>query len=50
MANRDATMRSGGDEEDKDALPAPKKPLEDYLSIFAHNTQFFSTYHPDMIE
>lgn len=43
MANRDATMRSGAmksgdEEEDPDSLPAPKKPLEEYVPVFAHNT------------
>ena len=52
MANRDATMRSANEEgeEDPDLLPAPKKDLEKYEKLFATKTQFFSTYHPDMIE
>jgi serine/threonine protein kinase len=28
----------------------PSKPLEEYEKIFGQNTEFFSTYNPDMIE
>ena len=28
----------------------PQKPLDTYEQIFHKNTEFFSTYNPDMIE
>lgn len=33
-----------------DALFKPKKPLDQYERIFAQNSEFYSTYNPDMIE
>ena len=53
ILNRDKTMRGSNAEEgkfDDVLLPPPKKAIEDYESLFAHTTEFFSTYHPDMIE
>jgi len=52
MTNRDKAMRGAGNEESKDAdlLPPPKKAMDDYVSLYAQNTEFFSSYHPDMIE
>lgn len=48
-------MRSGGGAEEvkltEDALLKPKKNLEEYGGkVFAQNTEFFSSYNPDMIE
>ena len=50
-------MRGGskGGEEAKfdvsdEALFKPKKDLEQYEHVYSQNTQFFSTYNPDMIE
>ena len=37
-------------EDDAESLMKPKKALEDYENLFAHKTEFFSTYNPDMIE
>jgi len=34
----------------EDALNKPSKELEPYERIFTNNTEFFSTYNPDMIE
>lgn len=55
---RTQVMRSAGIESaeeakfeaDAESLMKPKKALEDYEKLFAHNTEFFSTYNPDMIE
>jgi hypothetical protein len=33
-----------------ESLFKPLKTLEEYEKIFAQNTEFFSTYNPDMIE
>lgn len=51
------TMRGAhqdGDEETKfdgdDDIFKPKKPIEEFVEVFAQNTQFFSSYNPDMIE
>jgi hypothetical protein len=33
-----------------DALMKPSKNLQTYERTFANNTEFFSTYNPDMIE
>lgn len=33
-----------------DALMKPKKKFEQYERIFSQNTEFYSTYNPDMIE
>jgi hypothetical protein len=33
-----------------DALMKPSKNLQKYERTFANNTEFFSTYNPDMIE
>ena len=51
MDARKKVMRSGGIEieEDKmDNMP-PTKKMESYEKLFATNTEFFSTYSPDMI-
>ena len=32
------------------ALAKPSKNLDAYQKVFATNTEFFSTYNPDMIE
>lgn len=52
-----AAMRSGPEKTeeskftvDDDALMKPSKTLEGYEKIFAQNTEFFSSYNPDMIE
>lgn len=37
-------------EADAESLMKPKKTLEEYERLFAHKTEFFSTYNPDMIE
>ena len=34
----------------QDKLNKPSKNLEKYERVFNHNTEFFSTYNPDMIE
>lgn len=34
----------------EDALNKPSKELEPYERVFTNNTEFFSTYNPDMIE
>ena len=34
----------------EDALQKPKKNLEDYEQLYQSNTEFFSSYNPDMIE
>jgi len=34
----------------EDALMKPKKVLKEYQNVFNTNTEFFSTYNPDMIE
>lgn len=55
---RKAMMRSAGDKEqseetktnDDEILQTPSKPIEEYERVFAQNTEFFSTYCPDMIE
>lgn len=44
-----------GNEEEKvdmsdDALLKPKKLLDEYEKNFSQNTEFFSTYNPDIIE
>lgn len=45
------TRSSGATEEiDESAFMKPKKTLDQYEKIFAQNTEFFSTYNPDMIE
>lgn len=45
------TRSSGAtDEVDESAFMKPKKTLDQYEKIFAQNTEFFSTYNPDMIE
>ena len=33
-----------------EALNKPQKIMDTYSQIFKHNTEFFSTYNPDMIE
>lgn len=48
-------MRSGNmneEEEKKQTLldNTPLKALDDYERIFSQNTEFYSTYNPDMIE
>lgn len=50
-------MRSAGHdaeeakfEADVESLMKPKKALENYEQLFAHTTEFFSSYNPDMIE
>jgi len=57
---RQVNMRSGAQrgvadvsqqfDNSDDSLFKPQKPLEDYEKLFAQNTEFFSTYNPDMIE
>jgi serine/threonine protein kinase len=54
---RTQVMRSAGIdaeeakfENDAESLMKPKKALEEYEKLFAHKTEFFSTYNPDMIE
>ena len=37
-------------ENSEDSLFKPQKNLELYEKIFAQNTEFYSTYNPDMIE
>jgi len=34
----------------EEALNKPRKAMDDYEKIFSNNTEFFSTYNPDMIE
>lgn len=55
--HRAVAMRSGPEKSeeskftvDEDALMKPAKTLEDYEKLFAQNTEFYSTYNPDMIE
>lgn len=50
MANRGQVCRSGDNGADSNALLPPKKQLEQFEPICALKTQFFSTYHPDIIE
>jgi len=45
----DATLEAKFDESD-DALFKPLKALDNYDRVYAHNTEFYSTYNPDMIE
>lgn len=51
-ANRsgpEATLEAEFDMSDN-ALFKPTKALENYERVYAHKTEFFSTYNPDMIE
>ena len=55
QAKKKAAMRSGptGDFEEsktEEILHKPSKNIEEYERLFAANTEFFSTYGPDMIE
>jgi serine/threonine protein kinase len=55
MENRKKeAMRSGNaceeEEESKLDISKPQKHMESYEKLFAANTEFFSTYNPDMIE
>lgn len=43
-------MRSGPAKTDDNGVLQPFKTLDAYEKVFATNTQFFSTYNPDMIE
>merc|ERR1712218_4895 len=55
---RKVNMRSGGAKADPSkqfeltdgSIFEPKKTLEQYEKVFGQNTEFFSTYNPDMIE
>merc|ERR1711935_829060 len=57
---RQVNMRSGGQksgidvskqfDNSDDSLFKPQKALEEYERIFGQNSEFFSTYNPDMIE
>lgn len=51
------TMRSGIDTKDLideekkvNSLLKPLKEMEEYYKVYNENTEFFSTYNPDMIE
>jgi hypothetical protein len=55
--NTQRRMRSGNanmnEEEEKNQTlidNTPSKQLDQYEKVFAQNTEFFSTYNPDMIE
>jgi len=50
MASRGEVCRGPGEEPDSDTLLPPKKQLDQYFKAFEMKTQFFSTYHPDVIE
>jgi serine/threonine protein kinase len=58
MDETKARMRSAGGKKEEEAhfdmseesLLKPKKQLQSYEKLFAQNTEFFSTYNPDMIE
>ena len=41
--------RASGDEETVSVI-LPLKEIEPYEHVFKNNTEFFSTYNPDMIE
>jgi len=44
-------MRSGADEaEAEQSLLKPSKKMEKYVKVFLNNTEFFTTYNPDMVE
>lgn len=49
-AKRGATDASQQFDNSDDSLFKPQKPLEQHEKLFAQNTEFFSTYNPDMIE
>jgi hypothetical protein len=34
----------------EEALVKPSKTMDQYYDLYAHKTQFFSSYNPDMIE
>lgn len=48
MRKKNVEMRGDGDEEFNPA--EPKKELEDYEQVFTQNTEFFSSFNPDLIE
>jgi hypothetical protein len=41
--------KASGDEEES-GEPLPSKPMKQYEQACQNNTEFFSTYNPDMIE
>jgi len=48
-------MRSGPATEkeeckENDAFMVPSKMMDEYEKLFAQNTEFYSTYNPDMIQ
>jgi DNA-directed RNA polymerase specialized sigma subunit len=47
---KDIAMRSGPEVNPDVACLKPSKNLEQYEKLFGNNTEFFSTYNPDMIE
>lgn len=50
--NQVGKTRAAGatDDQIEDALLKPKKNVDEYFKVFNQNTEFFSTYNPDMIE
>lgn len=56
VQERNAALQQQSEEEQatldlsEEALVKPEKQMDPYHALYAHKTQFFSSYNPDMIE